>query len=122
MVCEGCRSHARTLIRAAARASAPRLSTKTTTSFFPPTSAHTTSSPRYFGNTSSRRLLKGLGSAIVEPYRVLAATEQLFKVSSVAADYQITEKQRKDGAVTVAHDGEELGDSLDPKNVWHSSE
>lgn len=58
---------------------------------------------------------------MAEPYRVLGATEQLFKASSKAADYHITEKERKNDQVQVAEDGEEIGHSLNPDSVWHHS-
>lgn len=76
---------------------------------------------RHFSMTSRRSLLKGLGKTMAEPYRVLGATEQLFKASSKAADYHITEKERKEDRVQLAEDGEEIGHSVDPQNVWHGS-
>ncbi|KAF4461557.1 hypothetical protein FALBO_11643 [Fusarium albosuccineum] len=76
---------------------------------------------RHFSNTASRNLLKGIGSSMAEPYRVLGATEQLFKASSKAADYHITEKERKNDHVQLAEDGEEIGHSLNPDSVWHNS-
>lgn len=76
---------------------------------------------RYFSKTGSRNLLKGLSSAVAEPYRVLGATEQLFKATSKAADYHITEAERKDESVQLAEDGEEVGHSLNADGAWHSS-
>lgn len=58
---------------------------------------------------------------MAEPYRVLGATEQLFKASSKPADYHITEKERKEDKVRVAEDGEEIGHSLTPDSEWHNS-
>jgi cytochrome b pre-mRNA-processing protein 3 len=58
---------------------------------------------------------------MAEPYRVLGATEQLFKASSKAADYHITEEARKNDQVELAKDGEEVGESLHPDSVWHHS-
>jgi cytochrome b pre-mRNA-processing protein 3 len=58
---------------------------------------------------------------MAEPYRVLGATEQLFKASAKAADYHITEKERKDDQVQLAEDGEEIGHSLNPDSPWHHS-
>lgn len=82
----------------------------------------TTSIPaRAFTTSSSRNIFKGLGSSMAEPYRVLGATEQLFKASSKPADYHITEKERKDDKVRVAEDGEEIGHSLTADSEWHNT-
>ncbi|KAF7546863.1 hypothetical protein G7046_g9185 [Stylonectria norvegica] len=124
--CESCRSQARTFVRAAVRAGAS--SRSSTASLFLPatTTTTTTRSPlampvRHFSRTSSRSLLKGLGSAMAEPYRVLGATELLFKASAKAADYHIPQQERKDDVVQLADDGEEVGHAVDPENVWHST-
>ncbi|KAI3577198.1 thiolase-like protein [Fusarium oxysporum f. sp. albedinis] len=93
MACETCRTQARTVLRAAMRAGASRAAAPTTRNFLPPAAFDTR---RHFSNTSSRSLLKGIGKSMAEPYRVLGATEQLFKASAKAADYHITEKERKD--------------------------
>lgn len=58
---------------------------------------------------------------MAEPYRVLGATELLFKASSKAADYSVPEKERKEDGVQLAEDGEEIGHSADPTNPWHGS-
>ncbi|KAH7172012.1 thiolase-like protein [Fusarium sp. MPI-SDFR-AT-0072] len=104
MACETCRTQARTVLRAAVRAGASRAAAPTTRNFLPPAAMVTR---RHFSNTSSRSLLKGIGKSMAEPYRVLGATEQLFKASAKAADYHITEKERKDDQVQLAEDGEE---------------
>ncbi|KAG5748546.1 hypothetical protein H9Q69_011053 [Fusarium xylarioides] len=107
---------ARTVLRAAMRAGASRAAAPTTRNFLPPATVVTR---RHFSNTSSRSLLKGIGKSMAEPYRVLGATEQLFKASAKAADYHITEKERKDDQVQLAEDGEEIGHSLNPDSPWH---
>ncbi|KAF4444590.1 3-oxoacyl-acyl-carriersynthase II [Fusarium acutatum] len=116
LACETCRTQARTVLRAAMRAGASRAAAPTTRNFLPPAAAVTR---RHFSNTSSRSLLKGIGKSMAEPYRVLGATEQLFKASAKAADYHITEKERKDDQVQLAEDGEEIGHSLNPDSPWH---
>ncbi|KAM5351344.1 hypothetical protein ACJ41O_004067 [Fusarium nematophilum] len=120
MACETCRTQARTLLRAAMRAGASRAAAPNK-NFLPPARAPVAVPVRHFSRTSSRNLLKGIGSAMAEPYRVLGATEQLFKASSKAADYHITEKERKNDQVQLAEDGEEIGHSLNPDNVWHNT-
>ncbi|KAK7418820.1 Serine carboxypeptidase 3 [Neonectria punicea] len=118
MACETCRAQTRTFVRAAIRASASRAAAPK--SFLPPARAPVSIPVRHFSRTASRNLLKGLSSAVAEPYRVLGATEQLFKATSKAADYHITEKERKEENVTLAEDGEEVGTSINPGNAWHS--
>ncbi|RBR21938.1 uncharacterized protein FIESC28_04690 [Fusarium coffeatum] len=108
---------ARSVLRAAMRAGASRVAAPTTRNFLPPAAAML--SRRNFSNSSSRSLLQGIGKSMAEPYRVLGATEQLFKASSKAADYHITEKERKEDKVTLAEDGEEIGHSLNPESPWH---
>lgn len=120
LVCETCRAQTRTLVRAAIRAGASRAAAAPK-NFLPPARAPMSMPVRYFSKTSSRNLLKGLSSAVSEPYRVLGATEQLFKATSKAADYHITEAERKDESVQLAEDGEEVGHSLNPDGAWHSS-
>ncbi|KAF4335997.1 3-oxoacyl- synthase II [Fusarium beomiforme] len=118
MACEICRTQARTVLRAAMRAGASRSAAPTTRNFLPPAAMV---ARRHFSNTSSRSLLKGIGKSMAEPYRVLGATEQLFKASAKAADYHITEKERKNDQVQLAEDGEEIGHSLNPDSVWHNT-
>ncbi|RTE74591.1 hypothetical protein BHE90_010953 [Fusarium euwallaceae] len=119
LTCETCRTQARTVFRAAIRAGASRAAAAPRTNFITPARAPASVPVRQFSKTSERSLLKGLGSAMAEPYRVLGATEQLFKASSKAADYHITEKERKNDQVQLAEDGEEIGHSLNPDSAWH---
>ncbi|TFB05889.1 CBP3-like protein [Trichoderma ghanense] len=124
MACESCRSQARTLLRVASRTSASRSSRAATSVLVPLLNAHapvrTPSSSRGFGSTSSRQILGGLGSSIGESYRVLGASERIFKACSKAADYRITEEERKNDQVERLEDGEEIGRALEPGNIWHS--
>ncbi|KAI5465572.1 thiolase-like protein [Mariannaea sp. PMI_226] len=115
LACETCRAQTRTIVRAAIRAGASRAAVVAPRTFASPVRSPTSIPVRYFSETSSRNLLKGLGSAVSEPYRVLGSTEQLFKAASRAADYHITEKERKDEKVQLAEDGEEVGHSLNPE-------
>ncbi|PTB64294.1 hypothetical protein BBK36DRAFT_1178922 [Trichoderma citrinoviride] len=130
MACESCRSQARTLLRVASRTSTVSRSSSSraaaTSVLVPLLSAHappvrTPSSSRSFGSTSSRRILGGLGSSIGESYRVLGASERIFKACSKAADYRITEEERKNDQVERLEDGEEIGKSLEDGNIWHNA-
>lgn len=62
-----------------------------------------------------------LGSSIRDTYRVVGVSEKLFKVCSKPGDYRITEEERKKDQVQKMEDGEEVGNSVNPDNVWHSS-
>lgn len=120
MACETCRTQARTLLRTAMRAGASRVPA-TKSLLHAATKAPFAVPVRHFSRTTQRSMLKGLGASMAEPYRVLGATEQLFKASSKAADYGIPEKERKEDGVQLAEDGEEIGHSADPTNPWHST-
>ncbi|KOS17922.1 CBP3-like protein [Escovopsis weberi] len=104
----------------------PTTTTKTTaTATATATTATITQAPtasaahgrRFFSGTSSRRLLGGIG----EQYRVLGASERLYKACAKAADYRITEEERKNEKVERLEDGEEVGTPLVADNVWHST-
>lgn len=56
-----------------------------------------------------------------ETYRVLGASEKLYKSCAKAADYHITEAERNNDQVDRLEDGEELGTPVDKDNVWHKS-
>ncbi|KAG5932035.1 hypothetical protein E4U53_001518 [Claviceps sorghi] len=136
MACELCKSQAtRSLLRAAVRASSstPRrtlhlarsssissqpVSATTTTTTTTTTTAMIPS--RLFSGTPARRLL-GMGASLGESYRVLGASEKLYKVCGRPADYHITEAARKNDQVVKMEDGEELGDAIDKNNVWHKT-
>ncbi|UNI14122.1 hypothetical protein JDV02_000789 [Purpureocillium takamizusanense] len=145
--CETCRLHARMLVRSAVRAGAPRAPARTaapaahalartpttttqtrasssgggsgsrTTSTF--VTSTTRAPARWFSSTGARRIL-GMGG-LAESYRVLGASERLYKACSKAADYHITEEERKNEQVEKLEDGEELGHPVDATNVWHKT-
>ncbi|OAQ89289.1 3-oxoacyl synthase [Purpureocillium lilacinum] len=143
--CETCRLQARMLVRSAVRAGAPRAPARTmapataqslpraaTTATTTQTRASSSSSrttpslmatiqvpARLFSSTGARRIL-GMGG-LAESYRVLGASERLYKSCSKAADYHITEEERKNDQVEKLEDGEELGHPVDADNVWHKS-
>lgn len=59
---------------------------------------------------------------IGEAYRVLGASEKLYKSCGKAADYFVSKEARKKDEVERLEDGEEVGRPVDKTNVWHSSE
>ncbi|KAG5981534.1 hypothetical protein E4U55_002838 [Claviceps digitariae] len=146
MACESCTLQTtRSLLRATVRASSssfsrrtlhllPRSSsissqpalTTTTTTTTPITTAAaaaatTATTPmRWFSSTPTRRLL-GLSSSLGESYRVLGASEKLYKACGRPADYHISEAARKKDKVVKMEDGEELGNPLDKDNEWHKT-
>ncbi|GAB0134761.1 hypothetical protein EsDP_00003118 [Epichloe bromicola] len=120
-------------VRAAVRASSSRtvapartlnLRSPTSPSQPVPTPTSTpTSTPtptRWFSNTPQRKIL-GMGASLGESYRVLGASEKLYKMCGMPADYHITEAARKNDEVQRMEDGEELGDPIDKDNVWHKT-
>lgn len=56
-----------------------------------------------------------------ESYRVLGASEKLYKICAQPADYHISEEARNNDQVERLEDGEELGTPIDAGNVWHKS-
>ncbi|KAK4069991.1 uncharacterized protein Triagg1_6786 [Trichoderma aggressivum f. europaeum] len=117
-------SQARSLLRVASRTSVSRSSAaKSVLLPLLHANAPVRSSPpsRSFSSSSSRRLLGGLGSSIGESYRVLGASERLFKACAKAADYHITEEERKNDQVERLDDGEEIGQALEEGNIWHNT-
>ncbi|QUC18663.1 uncharacterized protein UV8b_02904 [Ustilaginoidea virens] len=123
MACESCWSQTRGLarVRASARASASFAPWRTV-QHARPTSPRLPQRPptRAFGDTAPRRIL-GMGSSLRESYRVLGATEKLYKACAQPADYHISEAARKNDRVRRLPDGEELGEPLDGRNVWHKT-
>jgi cytochrome b pre-mRNA-processing protein 3 len=77
-------------------------------------------STRWFSSTPQRKIL-GIGASLGESYRVLGASEKLYKICAQPADYHITEEARNNDQVERLEDGEELGKPIDPDNVWHKS-
>lgn len=121
MACESCRSQARTLLRTAIRASAATrapAATKFLRVASQPTTIQTATTIRSFGTTKSRNIL---GSSFRDAYRVVGESEKLYKACAKPADYRITEDERKNDEVQRLEDGEEVGQSLNKDNVWHSS-
>lgn len=125
MACESCRYQARTLLRVANRTSVlTRSSAAARSNFLPllsaPVQMQTPPSSRSFSSTGSRKIL-GIGGSIGESYRVIGASERIFKACSKAADYRITEEERKNDQVGRLEDGEEIGRSTEEGNIWHNS-
>lgn len=52
---------------------------------------------------------------------MLGASEKLYKVCGMPADYHISETARKNDQVVKMEDGEELGEPIDKGNVWHKT-
>jgi cytochrome b pre-mRNA-processing protein 3 len=122
MACESCRTQARSLARLAARASTPKAAAATSAiPFRLPAHASRAQTTRFFSSTSSRNLLKGFGTSIASSYRLLGASEQLYKVCAKPANYKITADARKKDTVERLEDGEEVGEPIDGSNVWHKS-
>jgi cytochrome b pre-mRNA-processing protein 3 len=131
MACESCRSQARALVRMANRASHSTLSSAavisttglpTMTSSVPRIRMATRApSTRSFSSTASRDLLGGFGRSIGDSYRVIGASERLFKLCAKPAAYKISAKTRSSDTVERLEDGEEIGQPLEPNNVWHQS-
>ncbi|EFY98862.2 hypothetical protein MANI_026923 [Metarhizium anisopliae] len=119
MACESCRLQTRTLLRAAIRASAVRAAPARTLNLSRPTSSSHPAPTRWFSNTPQRRIL-GMGT-LGESYRVLGASEKLYKICAQPADYHISEEARNNDQVERLEDGEELGTPIDAGNVWHKT-
>ena len=56
-----------------------------------------------------------------ETYEVIGVTEDFAKQGMAAADYTITKEMRKNDQYQVLEDGEEIGQSLTPRGIWHTS-
>ncbi|KAL2213396.1 hypothetical protein CC79DRAFT_1327274, partial [Sarocladium strictum] len=121
MACESCRlrTAARLLIRSATSTSA---STTHTTRSSAAMRLSQAAPSRSFSSARPRQsLLKTLSASVREPYRVLSATQDLFKLCAAPANYKITEEERKEDKVMKLEDGEEVGHPLVEDNVWHST-
>lgn len=128
MACQTCRSQTRGLLRSALRAGvaapAPSPASRTVAtavaqSVAAPTSQRASrTAVRTFTSSAQRQLL---GSSLRDSYRVVGASERLFKVCAKPADYHITDEERKKDLVQKRDDGEEIGKAVDPENVWHKS-
>ncbi|KAI9166699.1 putative 3-oxoacyl-[acyl-carrier-protein] synthase [Paramyrothecium foliicola] len=111
-------SHTRTLVRAALRAGAMRAPSRAATPFAPLFQHSRGVTVRNFSETSRRSFLGGMGG-ITNSYRVVGATDRLFKLCADPADYYITPEARKKDQVERLEDGEEVGNAVHEGNVWH---
>ncbi|KAG9257305.1 ubiquinol-cytochrome C chaperone-domain-containing protein [Emericellopsis atlantica] len=128
MACQNCQSQARLLVRAATRAGRTAPSSKrylataaskaTTTSSSSSSSSSSTApaNARLFSTSQHKALFGGMAS----PYFVVGATERLYKFCGPVADYRINQKLRDQDEVPKLEDGEEVGESLNPGNPWHT--
>ncbi|OAA73912.1 Ubiquinol-cytochrome C chaperone [Cordyceps fumosorosea ARSEF 2679] len=121
MACQTCRSQTRSMLRSALRAGAAapspvarNLATPAATTRHSTTTRTTT--VRSFSSSSPRQIL-----GLRDSYRVVGASERLFKVCAKPADYRITDEERKQDLVQKRDDGEEIGKAKDPENVWHKT-
>ncbi|KFA55845.1 hypothetical protein S40293_01981 [Stachybotrys chartarum IBT 40293] len=128
MACESCRSQTRALVRIVARAKVSKPSTTTIPSMMsalshvrPSSSSSRIPSVRYFSDTSSKQVLGGFGRSMTDSYRVIGASERLYKFCAKPADYRIPAEARKNDQVERLEDGEEVGRPVDPGNVWHDA-
>lgn len=115
MACKGCHSHGRTLLRAAVRATATRTTPLRSLAVLAPPQPRIHS--RSLSSTPSARGI--LSKGVLEPYRVIAATERLYKVCAAPANYHITPEERKGDMVRRLEDGEEVGSAEFKRNPWH---
>ncbi|KAI1476422.1 ubiquinol-cytochrome C chaperone-domain-containing protein [Daldinia eschscholtzii] len=51
-----------------------------------------------------------------EPYRIVSATENIYKACAREAQYTIPDKDRKAGTITKTEEGEDIGEG---KTMWH---
>ncbi|KAJ6780513.1 hypothetical protein PWT90_07337 [Aphanocladium album] len=122
MACQTCRSQTRSLLRSALRAGAAAPSPAARTVATPAASATRQSTTtrlttvRSFSSSEPRQLL-----GLRDSYRVVGASERLFKVCAKPADYRITDEERKQDIVQKRDDGEEIGKAKDPENVWNKT-
>ncbi|EGX97153.1 Ubiquinol-cytochrome C chaperone [Cordyceps militaris CM01] len=125
MACQTCRLHARSMLRSAlgagvAAAPSPA-ARKVATSSAPATVRSTTTTTRiqtarHFSSSSPRHIL-----GLRDSYRVVGASERLFKVCAKPADYRITDEERKQDRVQKRDDGEEIGKAKDAENAWNKT-
>ncbi|OTA60412.1 hypothetical protein K449DRAFT_332264 [Hypoxylon sp. EC38] len=85
------------------------------------------SSPRFdqkrnFGSTPSqsqsaiRNAIKQYFQRTAEPYRIIQATEDIYKICAREALYTISDKDRKAGTIPKTAEGEDIGEG---KTMWH---
>ena len=135
MACESCRSQARLLVRAAVRASRapapttglPKRTLTTLAGNGSTSSNYKPAAPGGRAGAQTRELSSSAPRAMTNPlargpkgaYFVVGATERLYKVCGEAADYRITDAERKKDRVAKLEDGEEVGHSTGTRDVWH---
>lgn len=78
------------------------------------------SQKRGFSNTPRqlgiRETLAKVFSQTAEPYRIVSATEAIYKTCAAEALYTIPEKDRKNDTIKKTAEGEDIGDG---KTMWH---
>ncbi|KAH8673567.1 ubiquinol-cytochrome C chaperone-domain-containing protein [Xylariales sp. PMI_506] len=73
--------------------------------------------PKSWIPESVRNLGGQLLRSTAEPYQVLHATESIYKTCAKAADYKISETDKRNGTVPKTPEGEELGVG---ETTWHN--
>ncbi|OAA48283.1 Ubiquinol-cytochrome C chaperone [Beauveria brongniartii RCEF 3172] len=123
MACQTCRSQTRSMLRSALRAgvaapspAAQKVATAAAAASTRQATKTTTPTVRSFSSSLPRRIL-----GLRDSYRVVGASERLFKVCAKPADYRITDEERKQDLVQKRDDGEEIGKANDPDNVWNKA-
>ncbi|KAJ4144695.1 hypothetical protein LMH87_003568 [Akanthomyces muscarius] len=124
MACQTCRSQTRSMLRSALRAGVTASSPAARNVAAPPAATATTRittttrtpTVRGFSSSSPRHIL-----GLRDSYRVVGASERLFKVCAKPADYRITDEERRQDLVQKRDDGEEVGKAKDPENVWNNT-
>ncbi|KAI8959410.1 ubiquinol-cytochrome C chaperone-domain-containing protein [Daldinia sp. FL1419] len=76
---------------------------------------------RSFGSTpqpalSIRETIAKVFKSSAEPYRIVHATENIYKACAREAHYTIPDKDRKAGTITKTAEGEDIGEG---KTMWH---
>lgn len=125
--CRSCRTQARLVVSQASASAVPRASAMATRGLVSqtmtmPTTTTTIHTPRVqqtrpLSTTPARPLLnlgRGRGA-----YFVVGATERLYAICGEAANYEITEEERRADKVERLEDGEEVGHSIAKHKVWH---
>lgn len=85
------------------------------------TTARVQSSPAPEKKSLIPESIKTLGGLLVkstsQPYVVHRATETMYKACAAQANYTISEKDKRDGTVKTAEDGEQIGTG---DSTWHN--
>ncbi|PHH64653.1 hypothetical protein CDD81_4094 [Ophiocordyceps australis] len=107
-ICQGCKTQVCAL--------APRLARRSAAL---PLCTGRVGPARQFGSSGPRGLLSFGVKSVADSYRVLGASEALFKACAAPADYQVPAWKREEDCVEKREDGEELGEAKTHGNVWH---